>query len=93
MINVCQNIDMLIDRWCQRRALKPLSILLPKYVTPLAHTDQKFELLEALRDVKGLCRKELTAEEIELLIPALNALEDSLDKWRSPQVKVDRGLS
>jgi len=83
MINLYQNIDTLIDRWCQRRALKPLAILLPKYVTALAHTDQKFELLEALRDLKGLGRKELTAEEIELLIPALNALEDSLDKWLS----------
>jgi len=84
MINFYQNIDTLIDRWCQRRALKPLAILHPKYVTVLAHADQKFELLEALRDVKGLCRKELTTEEIELLIPALNALEDSLDKWLSP---------
>jgi hypothetical protein len=49
-------LDALIDGWCERRALAPLRYPLPKYPGVVAHTDQKFELLDALKDIKGLCR-------------------------------------
>jgi len=71
-------LDTLIDRWCERRALRPLQLLFRAYPGPLVHTDQLFELLDALRDVKGLCRAQLTEEELRMLIEALNSLEDSL---------------
>jgi hypothetical protein len=51
-----QKLDWLIDEWCQRRALHPLRILLPVYPGIAVHTDQFYELLEGLQDVKGLCR-------------------------------------
>ncbi len=35
-------------------------------------------ILDAMRDVKGLCRNELREDELRMLIEALNALEDSL---------------
>ncbi len=54
-------VDALFDGWCERHVLfGPLQRLLPAYPSPLAHTDQKHQLLEALRDVKGLCRSDLT---------------------------------
>ena len=77
-MNFTQTLDKLIDGWCERRAIRPLQRLLPAYPSPLAHTDQKFELLEALRDVKGLCRADLTEDELRMLIELINTLEDSL---------------
>jgi hypothetical protein len=77
-MDIRQTLDTLIDRWCERRALRPLQLLFRAYPGPLAHTDQLFELLDALKDVKGLCRAELPADELQMLIEAHNALEDSL---------------
>jgi hypothetical protein len=37
-----------------------------------------FELLDALKDVKGVCRAELPEDELRMLIEAHNVLEDSL---------------
>jgi hypothetical protein len=75
-----QRLDWLIDRWCERRALRPLSLLLPVYPGPLAHTDQFGDLLEGLKDVKGLCRKELTEEELNYVIQSANEGEVDLMK-------------
>ena len=77
-MDIRQTLDTLIDRWCERRALHPLQLLFRAYPGPLAHTDQLFELLDAVIDVKGLCRAELPADELQMLIEAHNALEDSL---------------
>ncbi len=71
-----QKLDWLIDQWCKRRALRPLRFLLPVYSGSEAHTDQFAVLLEGLRDVKGLCRSELTSEELKLVIESVNELED-----------------
>jgi hypothetical protein len=77
-MDIPSTLDTLIDRWCERRALRPLQLLFRAYPGPLAHTDQLFELLDALKDVKGLCRAELSAEEIRMLVEAVNELEDAL---------------
>ena len=74
-----KTLDTLIDRWCERRALKPLSYILRAYPGVLAHTDQKFELLDTLKDVKGLCRDDLTAEERQLITKAHDFLEERLN--------------
>ena len=71
-----QKLDWLIDHWCERRALNPLRYLLSAYPGVLAHTDQFGFLLERLRDVKGLCRSELTPEELTHVIAAINEIED-----------------
>lgn len=62
----------------ERRALRPLQLLFRAYPGPLLHTDQKFELLDALKDVKGLCRAELPEDEVRMVIEAVQNLEDSL---------------
>ena len=77
-MNFTQTLDKLIDGWCERRAIRPLQSLLRAYPGPLAHTDQKHQLLEALRDLKGLCRSDLTEDELRMIIELINALEDSL---------------
>jgi hypothetical protein len=61
-----QILEELTDRWCERRALRPLALLLPAWPSPLAHTDQWHELWRALRNVNGLPPEALTAEEQEL---------------------------
>ena len=71
-------LDTLIDGWCERRAIRPLKYLLRAYPGPLAHTDQLYEFLDALKDVKDLCRDDLTPEERQMLNKADNTLEDSL---------------
>jgi hypothetical protein len=80
MINFIQKLDWLIDQWCERRALKPLSFLLRAYPGPLLHTDQFGEVLNRLKDVKGLCRHELTQEELADVISSINELEDLVSK-------------
>jgi len=77
-MDICATLDTLIDRWCDRRALRPLQLLLRVYPGSVLHTDQKFELLDAMRDVKGLCRAELPDNELRMLIEAVQSLEDSL---------------
>jgi hypothetical protein len=72
-------LDALIDGWCERRALKPLHYLLRAYPAVIAHTDQKFELLGALKDVKGLCLDDLTPEEQQLVTKAHDFLEERLN--------------
>jgi hypothetical protein len=73
-----KTLDGLIDAWCERRALKPLHYLLRAYPAVIAHTDQKFELLDALKDVKGLCREDLTREERRLVAQAHDFMEERL---------------
>ena len=74
-----KTLDALIDSWCERRALKPLHYILRAYPSVIAHTDQKFELLNALKDVKGLCRDDLTPEERQLVTKAHDFLEERLN--------------
>ncbi|HOW66705.1 MAG TPA: hypothetical protein P5186_24940 [Candidatus Paceibacterota bacterium] len=49
----------------------------------MAHTDQLHGLLDALNDVKVLCREKLTPNELTWLIEAHNTLEDILaEVWK-----------
>jgi hypothetical protein len=77
-IDITKTLDTLIDGWCERRAIQPLRYLLRAYPGPLAHTDQQYELLNALKNVKGLCRDDLTTDERQKLNDVHNTLEDSL---------------
>ena len=48
------------------------------YPEVLAHTDLQFELLEALKKVKALCRDDLTQEERRLVTQAHDFFEERL---------------
>jgi hypothetical protein len=71
-------LDHLINGWCERRALRPLRYLLDAYPGVLAHTDQQFDLVEALKNVKALCRDDLTEEERHLVRQACDFFEERL---------------
>ena len=73
-----KTLDGLINGWCDRRALRPLAYLLPAYPGVFVHTDQQFQLLEALKNLKRLCRDHLTPEELRLITQAHNFLDQRL---------------
>ncbi len=75
-----QRLNWLIDQWCERKAVQPLRILLPAYPAAPVHTDQFYMLLEGLKDVKGLCRNQLSSEELGCVIASINEIEDALNK-------------
>lgn len=75
-----QKLDWLIDQWCERRAILPLKYILRAYPSVLAHTDQLGDLLEALRDVKGFCRNELTQRELDCVISSIDELESAMNQ-------------
>ena len=76
--NLFKTLDGLINGWCERRALRPLAYLLPAYSGVLVHTDQQFQLLEALKNLNRLCPDHLTSEESRLVTQALNLLDKQL---------------
>ncbi len=71
-------IDRLIDGWCERRALKPLRFILRSYPLCNGLTDEWGALLESLKDIKGLCGSELTAEEKKVLVEIINTVDDAV---------------
>jgi hypothetical protein len=77
-LNPCKTLDDLINIWCERRGLRPLAYLLPAYPGVLAHTNQQFQLLEALKNLKRLCRDHLTPEELWLVTQAHDFLDGRL---------------
>ena len=76
--NLFKTLDGLINGWCERRALRPLAYLLPAYSGVLVHTDQQFQLLEALKNLKRLGRGYLTPEELRLVIQAHDFVDERL---------------
>jgi hypothetical protein len=76
--NLFKTLDGLINGWCERQALRPLAYLLPAYPGVFVHTDQQFQLLEALKNLKRLCRDHLTPEELRLITQAHNFLDERL---------------
>lgn len=75
-MTLTEKLDWLIDRWCERRELRPLQFLLRSYPGVLAHTDQFGDVLDSLKDVKGLCREKLNSEELTVVISLIAELED-----------------
>ncbi len=72
-------LDPLIDKWCGRRAVKPLRNLLPSYPRAQWLTDDCFDLLNALKDTRA-CGDEVTVEERGALTKAIILLQDALEK-------------
>lgn len=66
-----QILDVLIDGWCERRALHPLGALLQGYPSLLQLTDDWVSLYRALRNVRGSAPDVLTDTELALVSEAL----------------------
>lgn len=70
----------LADGWCERRALNPLGRLLAAYPPPNGFTDEWNQLYDALRDIRALCRDQLTDEEKKTLNNVIVAIQKMLDR-------------
>jgi hypothetical protein len=81
-------LDRLVDGWCERRALRPLSIILRSYpmVSPLS--DGWHELRSALRDLRALRDPDVTDAEAEAVENALRSVEKTLGAsgWKLPRL-------
>src|SRR6266446_6099706 len=73
-------IGGIIDAWCQRRALRPLSILLSAWLGNNGLTDGWEFLREALRHTRAMCREEMSAEELEIVGEAIATLDTALNR-------------
>lgn len=71
-------LDELVERWCDRRALKALSITLPAYLALSDLNDATVELYQALRTTRALAREELAEGESELLGEAIAIVSEAL---------------
>jgi hypothetical protein len=71
-------IDKLIDGWCERRCLKPLRFILRSYPLAAGLTDEWASLLDSLKDIKGFCGDELTAEERRVMVELINVAHDAV---------------
>ena len=72
-----QNVEELVDAWCDRRSLRALREILAGYPLTSPLTDGWAELLGALEGVRALARDELTDEEaqrVDEIIGAASAI-------------------
>jgi len=74
-----QLLDRLADSLCERRAFRPLRFLLQGYPLHSPLSDGWFDLLNALKDIKGLCHNDTTTEEQAWLREAIQLLQNRLD--------------
>jgi hypothetical protein len=68
-------VDALVDQWCERRCLKALRHILAGWPSPLALSDDWYNLRDALRYVLAFARTELTPEEIDATEEAVVAID------------------
>ena len=73
-------IKNLVDAWCERRALIPLSILLPVWLGFSGLTDSWHDLRNALRHTRAMAREIMTEAEKERLGRAIAIMDKAL--WR-----------
>jgi hypothetical protein len=71
-------IDRLVDRWCERRNLTALRLILAAWPSPLKLTDDWAELRIALRNVLALARGNLSPEEIDEIEGSIVAIDIAL---------------
>lgn len=75
-----RSIQKLVEAWCDRRCLRALKNILPRYplVSPLG--DGWGELLIALQNVRAFARDELTAEEFKELEDCTRAVDAAVHR-------------
>jgi hypothetical protein len=71
-------LDKLVDGWCDRRALRPLGIILRAYPMVSTLTDSWGELRNALRDLRCLRAPDVSDAEAAVVEDALRAVERAL---------------
>jgi len=79
-VDFASAMDKLIDGWCERRKLAPLRLILRAYPLAMGLTDDWTELQSALRQIRGSCREDLSAEELETVISLTHEVERALER-------------
>jgi hypothetical protein len=72
-------LDKLVDGWCERRALRPLSFILRAYPMTSPLSDSWHELRSALRNLRTLREPDVLASETTSIEDALRAVEEALN--------------
>jgi len=72
--------DLLIERWCDRRELKPLRRFLNGIAALNGLTDGFEDMLTELRTIRGLDRVCLKEDELEIVIELIHDIEDALER-------------
>lgn len=69
-------LSKLVDRWCEQKALRPLSLVLPVYVSYLGTEQDKNKMISALSFLSATrCLEEKEQRQIEELVAELSAGE------------------
>ncbi len=71
-------LDGLVDGWCERRALRPLAILLRAYPMASPLSDSWHELRAALRSLRCLRAPDVSDSEAVAIEDGLRAVEGAL---------------
>jgi hypothetical protein len=81
-------LEWLVDGWCDRRALRPLSIILRAYpmVSPLS--DSWHDLRSALRDLRCLEEPQISRSEAADVEEVLRVVDAALGArgWKLPRL-------
>lgn len=72
-------IDGLIDSWCERRALKPLSWVLRPYFAFNGLTDGWTDLLNGFKSIHLRCRDDVSEQELEILCELIRTAKRALN--------------
>ena len=79
-MDVIAAVERLIDRWCERRALRALRYVLPGWTAWNGLTDGTALLMDGLEKVRALARDELTDEESEIIDAAVSELQHAVHR-------------
>lgn len=81
-------LDRLVDGWCERRALRPLRILLRAYPMASPLSDGWHELRGALRDLRCLREPDVSESEAVAIEDSLRAVDSALgtSEWKLPRL-------
>jgi hypothetical protein len=72
-------ISRLIDGWCERRALRPLRIILPHWPPMNGFTDELQRIWAAMRHLRAMCCDDLANhDEIEAVSRVIAGLTQKL---------------
>ena len=75
-----ESLKHLIDGWCDRRSLRPLSRILGPYLGFNGLTDGWAELGAGLKSVRALDRDQLTSTELAIVDDLIRAIDDAIHR-------------
>jgi len=90
MVDISSNTEFfallrgLIGTWCDRHALRPLSLVLGPYMAFNGLTDSWGELVTVLKAVRAQCRKDIPEAEMDTVRDLIRAAEAVISRHLNP---------